>query len=372
MATTIILFIIVLSLLVFVHELGHFFVARKTGMRVDEFGLGFPPRMFSIKKKGTVYSINWIPLGGFVKIKGESGEHKDDADSFASKKPWQRFLVLIAGVTMNMVLAVILFSAGFMIGLPSVVHDDLPASARVHESEITILNVAKDSSASLAGVVSGDVIASIDGKVFEKDSGARDYLKTNGENGVEMIVQKEDESYETLSLVSEELLEIGTVGIGIGFVQTGVVSYPVHTAIVQGVVTTYQFTYEILKTFYELIKNLIVSGEAGAELSGPVGIAVMTGQVASMGFIYLLQFTALLSINLAIINILPIPALDGGRILFLLIEKVRGKAVNEKFEIVTHNLGFILLMLIIVVVTYKDFINFSDEIFGALKSLIGV
>ncbi len=369
MAITIIIFIAVLSLLVFVHELGHFFVAKKTGMRVDEFGLGFPPRMFSIKKNGTVYSINWIPLGGFVKIKGESGEHKDDNDSFASKKPWQRFLVLVAGVTMNMVLAVVLLSAGFMIGLPSVITDALPASANIEESAITIVDVVEESPAGLAGIVSGDTISSVDGKVFGSDLEARDYLKTNGENGVEMIVQKKDESYETLNLTSAELVDYGVSGVGIAFIQTGVVSYPVHIAVVQGVITTGEFTFEILKSFWGLLKNLVISQEVGVDLSGPVGIAVMTGQVASMGLIYLIQFAALLSINLAIINILPIPALDGGRIFFLIIEKLRGKPLNEKFETLTHNLGFILLMLVIVVVTFRDFVNYGSEILGALKSI---
>lgn len=372
MAITIIIFIAVLSLLVFAHELGHFFVAKKMGIRVDEFGFGFPPRIFGIKKKGTTYSVNWILLGGFVKIKGESGEHKEDSDSFASKKPWQRFSVLVAGVVMNMVLAAILFSVGFMIGLPSVIHDGLPTSARVEESMITILDVAPGSPAAESGIVIGDVIAFIDGNVFETDSAARDYLQTHGEAGVEMIVQKENKSHQTISLTAEEISEFGITGIGIAFVQTGVVSYPFHIAILQGVKITYQFTFEILKAFGGIIKNLIVSHDAGVQISGPVGIAVMTGKVASMGLIHLLQFTAVLSINLAIINILPFPALDGGRIFFLIIEKIRGKAANKKFEILTHNLGFMLLMLVVVIVTYRDFINFSDEILGALKSIIGV
>ncbi|MDG1950700.1 MAG: RIP metalloprotease RseP [bacterium] len=367
---TIILFILVLSLLVFVHELGHFWVARRMGMKVEEFGFGFPPRLFGIKRKGTLYSINWIPLGGFVKIKGESGDHADDGDSFASKKPWQRFLVLIAGVVMNLFLAAVLFSIGYMAGLPSVIDDMLPESARVAEQTLTVMQVIEGSPAQEAGVVAGDSIALIDGQLFVSDEVAREYLATNGEQGVELTLVNEVGEERVISATSEYLDEAESSAIGIGFVSTGLVSYPFFQAIGQGVYTTVQYTVEITKAFGSIIRDLVVTQEVGVDLSGPVGIAVMTGQVAAMGLVYLLQFTAILSINLAIINILPFPALDGGRIFFLAIEKIRGRAVNEKIEIAAHNLGFILLMALVVLVTYKDFVTFGDSILGAIRSWI--
>ena len=369
---TLILFIIVLSLLVFVHELGHFVMAKRMGMKVDEFGFGFPPRFWGVKRGETTYSINWIPLGGFVKIKGESGEQAHDPDSFASKKAWKRFVVLIAGVAMNLVLAVVLFSIGYMSGLPSIIDDSLPASARVESQEITVMQVVDGSPAAEAGVVSGDVIESLDGKLFTSDVEARDYFAQEAADGVDVLVSKADGSYVTYTLASEYLESVDTTGVGIAFVSTGLVSYPFFQAIGQGVYTTYQFTIEILKAFGGLIADLVVRQEVAVDLSGPVGIAVMTGQVAAMGLIYLLQFTAVLSINLAIINVLPFPALDGGRILFLLIEKLRGRAVNQNVEVAVHNLGFMLLMVLVALVTYKDFVTFGDQIWGAIKSMVTI
>ncbi len=367
---TLLLFIIVLSLLVFVHELGHFLVAKKMGMKVEEFGFGFPPRLFGITKGDTTYSINWIPLGGFVRIKGESGEHKNDPDSFASKKAWQRFCVLIAGVAMNLVLAAVLLSIGFMMGLPQIVDENLPASARVSDSAITVMTVVADSPAAKAGVQRGDVIRAIDGQSFASAHEARAYMAAESADGVLVEVKARNEQARTYSLTSELLKEAHVTGVGIGFIETGLVSYPFFQAIVQGVGATAMFTVEVVKAFTNMIVSLVTGNGIGVDLSGPVGIAVITGQVAALGFVYLLQFTALLSINLAVINILPFPALDGGRILFLFIEKLRGRAVNEKIEIAAHNLGFMLLMVLVVLVTYKDFVNFGDEIFGALKSLI--
>ncbi|MBI4592331.1 RIP metalloprotease RseP [Candidatus Uhrbacteria bacterium] len=369
---TLLLFILVLSLLVFVHEFGHFIVAKKMGMKVEEFGFGFPPRLWGVRRGETVYSINWIPLGGFVKIKGESGEHSHDSDSFASKPAWKRFVVLIAGVAMNLVLAAVLFSIGYMVGLPSIIDESLPSSARIESQEITVMQVVEGSPAAEAGVVSGDVIESLDGKVVTSDVEARDYFAQYAAEGVDVLVNKSDGSYATYTLTSEYLESIDTIGVGIAFVSTGFVSYPFFQAIGQGVFTTYQFTVEILKAFGGLIRDLVVSQEVAVDLSGPVGIAVMTGQVAAMGLIYLLQFTAVLSINLAIINVLPFPALDGGRILFLAIEKLRGRAVNQKLEVAVHNLGFMLLMVLVVLVTYKDFVTFGDQIWGAIKSMVAI
>ncbi|MFH1132733.1 MAG: RIP metalloprotease RseP [Pseudomonadota bacterium] len=372
MFSTIIIFIAVLSLLVFVHELGHFLVAKKMGMKVEEFGFGFPPRLFSIKKKETIYSINWIPLGGFVRIKGESGAFVEDSDSFASKKAWKRFLVLVAGVTMNLVLAAVLLSAGFMAGLPAIVEGELPVGARVSDEEIIVMSLVSESPASVAGVEIGDKLVSIDSLVFESTNEAREYIGANGDDGVEIVIERDDSEFYTYNLVSEDLSGFDVHGVGVGFVETAFVSYPIHTAVFQGVVATGYYTVAVMDAFLKIIVNLFTAQGLGAELSGPVGIAVLTGEVAALGFVYLLQFAAILSINLAIINILPFPALDGGRVLFLIIEKIRGKAANQKVEAIVHNLGFLLLMLVVVFVTYRDFVTFGDSIWGGLKSVVGM
>lgn len=366
---TLVLFIVVLSLLVFAHELGHFVMAKRTGMKVEEFGFGFPPRLWGVKRGETTYSINWIPLGGFVKIKGESGEQAQDADSFASKQAWQRFLVLVAGVAMNLVLAAVLFSIGYMAGLPSIIDESLPSSARVESQEITVMQVVEGSPAAKAGVVNGDVIESLDGTVVTSDVDARDYFAQEAARGVDVLVQKSDGTYETYALTSAYLESVDTTGVGLALVSTGLVSYPFFQAMAQGVWSTGHLTVEVVRAFYGLVSDLVMTQSVSVDLSGPVGIAVMTGEVAAMGLIYLLQFTAILSINLAVINILPFPALDGGRVLFLLIEKLRGRAVNHRIEIAVHNLGFMLLMVLVVLVTYKDFVTFGDQIWGAIKSM---
>ncbi len=343
-------------------------MAKKMGMRVEEFGFGFPPRAVGIKKGETIYSINWIPLGGFVRIKGESGDHRSDSDSFASKKAWQRFLVLIAGVAMNFFLAMVLLSIGFMVGLPSVVEENLPASAHVADSVLTVMTVIESSPAAQAGITQGDTVTSINSQSFSTAEEARAFISAQAENGVEIQITSTDGSEHVYQLQSAFLPEQQVTGVGVGLVQTGLVSYPFFSAILQGVSETIYFTGEVFKSFGGMIVRLVTGQGLGVELSGPVGIAVITGKVAAMGFVYLLQFAAMLSINLAVINVLPFPALDGGRILFLVIEKLRGRAINERLEIVAHNLGFVLLMVVVVLVTYSDFVNYGGEIIGAFRS----
>lgn len=376
MIGTILLFILVLSLLVFVHEFGHFIMAKKMGMKVEEFGFGFPPRIWGYKPKGseTTYTVNWIPLGGFVKIKGESGQYKNDPDSFASKAAWRRLVVLVAGVVMNLVLAAVLLSGGFMIGLPSVIDESTPASATVRDAEIRIISVVPESPAERANMESGDILVSIDGRIFDTAEEARTYIGAEAGSGVEILFARDENGermFYTEVVTSESLKEVDQVGVGVGLIKTGLVSFPVHLAVWHGVLGTGSFTYEVGKSFFDLIRNLVVKQEVSVDLSGPVGIAVLTGEVAALGFVYLLQFTALLSINLAIINILPFPALDGGRVLFLIIEKVRGKAVDQRVEGLVHTIGFALLMVLVLLVTYRDFVKFGGQIWGAIKSIVG-
>jgi len=306
-----------------------------------------------------------------VKIKGESGDAAHDADSFASKKAWQRFIVLVAGVAMNFVLAAVLLSIGFMIGLPSVVDEMTPAAAQVRDERVMVMNVAPESPASRAGIEAGDTMVSIDGTAFVSAETARAYIAEHGDTGVQIAVKKQDGTIETAEVTSEDIAELDVHGIGVGILTTGLVSFPVHLAVWYGTAATWQYTVEVVKAFGGLIGNLVIHQEVGVDLSGPVGIAVMTGQVAAMGIVYLLQFAALLSINLAVLNILPFPALDGGRVLFLIIEKIRRKPVDVKIEAAVHNFGFALLMILVVLVTYQDFVKFGDQIWGTLRSLVG-
>ena len=361
MILTIILLIVILGLCIFVHELGHFFSAKKMGVTVEEFGFGYPPRIFGIKRKGTIYSINWIPIGGFVKLKGEQGESKKDKDSFGHKKIWQRAIILSSGVVMNFILAFILISIGFSLGLPSVIDDNISSSAHIRDVKIQILEVTENSPAERAELKMGDIIVSVDGQSFIEIDDFQNYKNNKIDQEMNLKIKRGGEEIEK-TIIPKDLENKGQGMIGAYLVQTGLVSYPIHESIWMGIKTTVSVTWLILKAIYEIIRNLVISQQVAADIAGPVGIAVLTGQVAKMGFIYILQFTALLSINLAIINFIPFPALDGGRVLFLVIEKIRGKAINQKIESLIHNIGFFLLILILVLVTFRDISRFSSTI----------
>jgi regulator of sigma E protease len=365
---TLIVFVLILGLLVFVHEFGHFYAARKNGVKVEEFGFGFPPRIFGIKKGETIYSINWIPLGGFVKIKGEAGENREDPDSFAHKKIWRRALILASGVGMNFVLAALLLSFGFMIGLPQVVDGD-SGLAKIRDAKTQIVQILENTPAEEAGLEAGDTILSVDGQKSDSVVDLQNYINEKVDVPVNFEFERDGEIFQK-EIVPVRLAETGKGGIGVGLLKSGIVSYPWYFAIWKGMESTVFFTKEILVALYELIKNLIVTQKVAVDLSGPVGIAVLTGQVARMGFIYLLQFTALLSINLAVINFIPFPALDGGRILFLIIEKIRRKPVSQKIENLVHNIGFALLMALVLLVTYRDVVRFGDKFVGLWEKII--
>jgi regulator of sigma E protease len=436
MLLTIVTFIIVLSVLVFVHELGHFFVARKFSVKAEEFGLGFPPRIFGLQvwrerrlkkiaeseniemelkatpladgseiiketiidekreidevcwvrkfrfirgsreigqdeqKYGTVYSINWLPLGGFVKIKGENDPSADsgqeeDRDSFAFRPIWQRALILSAGVAMNVILAMVLLAVGFMAGLPQALDNNLDARAQVSDKKIQIVQVMKNTPAESAGLQIGDAIISIDNNSFLNYQELQNYVASNIGHKLSYKI-KRGQALTEAQIVPELMKETAKGGIGIAITETGIVSYPWYLAIGQGIKTTLILIWAIIMAFYELIKGLIFGQGVIADLAGPVGIATLTGQVARLGFIYLLQFTALLSINLAVINFFPFPALDGGRVLFLIIEKIKRAPVKREVEVAIHNIGFALLMILVLLVTFRDVSRFG----GVFKNIL--
>ena len=376
MLLTLITFLIVLSVLVIAHEFGHFWTARKFGLKPEEFGIGFPPRAFGIYKNkdgkwvkvmggkkvedasDTIYSINWFPLGGFVKL-GEDEEGGDDPNHFQNKKIWQRMIMISAGVIMNIILAAILISAGLMFGLPQAL-DNIDARAQVFDKKIQIVEVLGESPAKEAGLKMGDVVVSINGNELTNYENLQKFNADNINQELKYKIKRGQVEFEK-TIIPITIEETGKGGIGIGIIETGIVKYPWYLAIWEGIKTTIFLTWAIIVAFYELIKGLIVGQGISADVAGPVGIAVLTGQVARMGFVYVLQFTALLSINLAIINFLPFPALDGGRVLFLIIEKIKGSPVKREVEAVIHNIGFALLMILVLIVTFKDVAKFGDS-----------
>ncbi|MBI5254848.1 RIP metalloprotease RseP [Candidatus Falkowbacteria bacterium] len=370
---TLIVFILVLGALVFVHELGHFFVAKKLGIRSDEFGFGFPPRICGLKKvdgkrkffwgnvnaqsEDTIYSLNWIPLGGFVKIKGEDGENKEEKDSFSGRKPWQRFVVLSAGVAMNFLFAAVILMLIFSIGAPQGIDEgDSRFIKSIKEPAVQIIAIVPKSPADEAGMKLGDVIASVNGAPIKNVDEVRAALKNK--DGKEVIVQitRMDET-QTLKIVPTKMDGADGAALGVGLTATGIVTYKFPYSLWIGAKTTVLLTGAIIQGLYLVIKNLIISAPIGVDVAGPVGIAVITGRAARMGLVYLLQFTALLSINLGIINFLPFPALDGGRALFLLIEKLRRKPIDQKIENLVHTVGFALLIGLIVLITGRDILG---------------
>ncbi|HYC79722.1 MAG TPA: RIP metalloprotease RseP [Candidatus Binatia bacterium] len=358
--TTIIIFIIILGLLVFVHELGHFVMAKRAGMQVEEFGFGFPPRLFGIKRGETIYSINWIPIGGFVKIAGEDGENAENPRSFSNKGFWPRFGVLIAGVTMNVIFAWLILSLAVAIGFPTVIGEgqEIPGSARIKDPSIAFDQVAENSPAQAAGIRLGDKIISINGEPTESIEEVQSLTRNNAGRETKYVVQRGDDVMEK-NVTPRANPPEGEGPLGVSLVTIATVSYPWYEAPVRGLTETYNILSATIGAFAHILGQWFSGESVGAQISGPVGIAVLTRDVAELGFIYLLRFTALLSINLAVINAVPFPALDGGRILFLIIEKLRRKKLPEAAEQWANAIGFMLLIGLMVLVTVLDFGRFN-------------
>lgn len=369
----IVIFIIILGVLIFVHELGHFTVARRNGIKAEEFGFGFPPRILGyfknektgrydfvkgsreIESKNTLYSLNWIPLGGFVKIKGENGENGKDPDSFAGKPAWVRTKVLAAGVAMNFILAWVLISIVFMIGAPEAVD----SAAGYPNAKIQISNVVDQSPASNAGLSIGDEILKTQTDSSGKEvtlndiKAVQEYINSGKGHQINLAVNRGGETLD-LKVTPRVNAPEGQGALGIELTETAVVKYPWYEAVWKGLTTTLSLTGAIFVALWNIIASLFAGKGVGQDVAGPIGIAVVTKQVTGLGLVYILQFAALLSVNLGIINILPIPALDGGRILFIAIEKIKGSPVSQKMEQSFHTVGFVLLILLLILISFRD------------------
>ena len=373
MLLTIIVFILILGLLIFVHELGHFLLAKKLGMKVEEFGFGFPPRIFGIKKGETIYSLNLIPIGGFVKILGEDNEKKGKKDpkSFSSKPIWQRAVVLSSGVLMNFILAIIILSIGFSLGLPQILDPDLVESnVNIWNKRIMITYVAKDSPANKLGFQIGDQIISIDGRKFIELDEFSQEIESKAGSKINLEIKKGDQTLQK-EIIPRKYPPKEQGAMGVELAQVGTVAYPWYKAVVEGTRATWYTIEAIFVGLYKLVKTLVGPTEVALEIAGPVGIAALTGRVIEEGWIYVLQFIALLSINLGIINILPFPALDGGRLVFLGVEKIRGKKVNPKIENWTNQIGMMLLIALMIFITFRDVMRFKGSIINVFQRIGG-
>ncbi len=349
---TILIFLGLLLVLVLVHEWGHFIVAKKAGCRVEEFGFGFPPRVFGKMWHGTLYSLNLLPLGGFVKIEGENmDETSPPATSFASKSASWRIAILCAGVAMNMVLSVVLLSIQSGIGSPTMVTDQ----NRVGLTNIMtyVLEVAPDSPAAYVGIKQFDRIVRY---ADIQQPGIADVQNlTKKHAGVATTIEVERAGQHLtfdITARANPPKDEGALGIGLG--ETGLLKTVWWKAPWEGVQRTAEMTAGITSQFATLIQKLFYQEKMGEVLTGPIGIAIYTKEAASLGISYFLEFAAMISINLAIINILPLPALDGGRVLFVLIETIIGRRVPGKVESYAHTAGFLLLIGLMLAITFKD------------------
>jgi len=355
---TAIIFIIVIGVLVLVHEFGHFIFAKRAGMKVEEFGFGFPPRLWGFKRGETTYSLNWIPFGGFVKILGEDGDERGPR-SFASAPFGKRMVVIVAGVAMNFLLAALLLVFVNFMGMRIGLLDDNSQAAR--DTYVQVIDVADDSPAAAAGLQPLDILSGYvegaDIKSFNTAGEVQSVIASHLGQPLTLQIGRGDQITQKIVTPRENPPE-GQGALGISLVRTGVVSYPWHEAVWRGVYDAVLLTYHTIVAYYQLLKTLVVHGTLMAEVSGPIGIASLTGQAAQVGFNYLLQFVAIISINLAVLNIIPFPALDGGRAVILLIEKAKGSPVHKKAEGLTNMIGFYLLVLLMLYVTYKDISKF--------------
>ncbi|MEX1026640.1 MAG: site-2 protease family protein [Candidatus Paceibacterota bacterium] len=367
---TIVYFIIILALLILVHEFGHFVVAKATGMRVDEFGLGFPPRVLRLfKKNETEYTLNLLPIGGFVKIFGENYDDANDPGaqeserSFVSKARHKQALVLVAGVTFNMVFAWLLISLGFMIGLPTPV--DYDTRGDVVNPQLMITTVAPGSPADRVGLKSGDVIVGLDssarslGGALEgpiSPENVTSFIQAHPDDELTFTVERGRQVVTVQAEPEPDIIEDGeAVGITMGLI--GTLRLPPHQALWQGYLTTGQLTNAVAVGIVTFIYEAFTGAADYAQVAGPVGIVGLVGDASVLGFVYLLQFTALISVNLAIINLVPFPALDGGRLVMVAIEAVKRSPINPQIANTLNVVGFVLLLLLMVAVTYNDIIN---------------
>ncbi|MBI2026079.1 MAG: RIP metalloprotease RseP [Candidatus Levybacteria bacterium] len=363
MMVTILVFLLILSVLVLIHEAGHFFVAKFFNIKIEEFGFGLPPRAFGKKWGETIYSINWLPIGGFVKLYGEdeagSGKvslsktaqktnvGKDESRAFYSRPVWQRALVVFAGVFMNFVFAVLIISILF-----SFIGVAIPGK------EVIVDRIISGAPAQEAGLKQGDTIVSINSIKIESPDQLVIYTKKHLGENIILEVKDNKGTVKTIEITPRKTYPKGEGPMGVAISQSVVTKkYPIWEAPFVGTREVLNQSVLIGKGLVTVVFQLVTQGSVPKDVAGPVGIAQLTGTVVEIGLPAVLSFVSLLSLNLAIINILPIPALDGGRLLFILIEGVSGRKVSPRFETMAHTIGMAVLLGLIALITIHDLIR---------------
>lgn len=353
MLITVIAFIVVLGVLVLFHEFGHFITAKLSGVKVLEFSIGFPPRIFSVKKGETKYTIGAFPLGGYVQMLGENEESKDKR-AFNTQPPGKRFIISIAGVVMNIILAWLIFSIGFMAGMTPLATpaDKLGGTVK---TEVAVADVQAGSPAADGGLKQNDILlsASIQGQsqAFASVQSLVDFNSAHKGQTVVYAIKRDGETKN----IQVNLRNTEQSQLGIAIADQTKVKVAWYKAPLAGLKETYNVTALTFKMLGQLFAKLFSTGQVSEDVGGPVKIYVYTGLAVKAGLIVFLQFIAMLSVSLALFNILPIPALDGSKLVFIILEKIAGKKVlKESVENIVHTIGFALLIILILAITYKD------------------
>ncbi|MFA5399112.1 MAG: M50 family metallopeptidase [Dehalococcoidia bacterium] len=340
MILTIVVFVVLLIVLILTHEIGHFAAAKMSKVKVEEFGLGLPPRIWGFKYGETIYSINWIPFGGFTRLLGE--EDPSTPGSLASKSIGTRFFVLVSGSLLNILLPIVLFTVSFMIP-----HD-------VTIENVLIKEVAAGSPAQAAGIQAGDRIVEVNGHTIKNRADLSYQIQLNLGNDTAMVIQKPDASRQVLSLTPRWVPPQGQGATGVVLTSSDMTTVVESMPFWQALPTSVVHSWEILILFKNEVMSWFVRSTA-PQLAGPIAIAQLTGEVIKAGISPLLEFAALISINLGIFNLLPIPGLDGGRLVFVLLEWARrGKRISPQKEGLVHMIGFLAMILLIIVISYFD------------------
>lgn len=426
---TLIIFLAVLAILILTHEFGHFIFAKLSGVKVEEFGLGFPPRILGfqflrgkifkeiekeksleveidtlkvgeetlikekitegiqevgeavpVKKRrfifwnkkpideesknleaGTVYSLNLIPFGGFVKIYGEEGGASQDKRSFSSQRLYVRALILAAGVLFNLLFAWPVLTTGYLIGAPVSIENNEISGGNITNKGVIIVQVQENTPAEAAGLKEGDYLlefVSKNGEILKVSDvkSVQDFIaKYSGtEIQINYLRGEKEFSVKATPVIKPEANK-GSLGIAMDYVAT--IKFPFFRAVWEGLKSTVQLTLIIAKTLISFFYDLISKREMVSQVSGPIGIVGFFSSAMQSGFIFVLRLIALLSINLALINIVPFPALDGGRLLFLLLEFIKGKPISQKAANIANNIGFAILIILMIVITYRDILK---------------
>jgi regulator of sigma E protease len=355
---TILIFLFVIVVLVVAHELGHFLVAKLFGVKVEEFGIGYPPRAKKLfTKGGTLFTLNWLPFGGFVKIFGEQNGENLDKNSFANQKLWKRLSIIIAGVVANMILAMLLFGFSFTSGFLGNA-EDFKGAKILSEPRITITDIQKDSPASNAGFKTGDSLLTLSSGT-EKNTPADivdviTFIKMHGDKPVNISILRKD-TIRTLEVTPTVGVTGNAPGIGISLTSAQKLRLPFFTAMAFGA----EYAVKEFKIIV-VTRGSLLSGAVGgdntlvSQISGPVGIAQYAGTAFGMGIGSFLFFMALISVNLAVINLFPFPALDGGRFILEFFSYGGRSRINLKVVSVINQVGFLLLIAIMLYATYHD------------------